>query len=288
MIAIDSAKCTRCGFCVDVCPDYVLFSDTESDDIDIRHPDYCCACGHCVAICPTRAIEHSELPTGGFEDRGDSTMAPEQMSSLLLSRRSIRAYREKTVAKEHLEQLIEVGVHAGTASNSQSEGFVIIEDRDKLSELELLVIEVLWNGGLKYFAYSLGVTFARLRYGEEMSRQLQVYHNVIKERKEGGQLAGMIFRNAPAVIVIHGASVNDQAPINCAIAARNMEMMASTLGLGTCWVGFLTAAAHMSKKIGRYLDIPDDRNIYGALMVGHPKHPYKRSIPRRSRDVRWI
>ena len=66
------------------------------------------------------------------------------------------------------------------------------------------------------------------------------------------------------------------------------EVMATAMGLGTCWVGYLTAAAHMSKTIGTSLDIPKNRNIYGALMVGHPKHTYKRGIPRKPRDVRWV
>lgn len=288
MITIDADKCTLCAFCVDVCPDFVLHSDSDSSSIDVRHSDYCCACGHCVAICPTHAIEHEELPSHRFEELVDTKVLPDHIRALLLSRRSIRAYKKEPVSRENLEQLIEVGIHAGTASNSQTEGFIIIENRDILAELEHMVIKVLWNGGLKYLGSSLGFALARLRYGEEMSRQLRVYHNIIKTRKGAGQLEGMIFRNAPAIIVVHGVRANDQAHANCAIAVRNMEVMAASMGLGTCWAGFLTAAAHMSKRIGISLGIPADRNICGAIMVGHPKHPYKKSIPRKGRDVRWI
>lgn len=288
MIIIDSDRCTLCGSCVDVCPDYVLHSDPDSSSIDIRYPDYCCACGHCVAICPTHAIEHKELPSHRFEELIDTGILPDHMRALLLSRRSVRAYREESVSREHLERLIEVGIHAGTASNAQTEGFIIIENRDVLVELENMVIKVLWNGGLKYLGGFLGFALARLRYGENISRHLRVYHNIIKTRKERGRLEGMIFRNAPAVIVVHGLRANDQTHANSAIAVRNMEVMAASMGLGTCWAGFLTAAAHMSKTIGAYLKIPADRNVYGALMVGHPKHAYKKSIPRKSRDVRWI
>lgn len=288
MITIDSDKCILCGSCVDVCPDYVLHSNSGSSPIDIRHSDYCCACGHCVAICPTHAIEHKELPPHRFEELIYTEILPDHMRGLLLSRRSIRAYKEESISRERLEQLIEVGIHAGTASNGQSEGFIIIENRDMLAELEHMVIKVLWNRGLKYLGSSLGFALARLRYGEDISQQLRVYHNIIKIRKEREQLEGMIFRNAPAVILVHGVRANNQTHANCAIAVRNMEIMATSMGLGTCWAGFLTAAAHMSKTIGTYLGVPADRNVFGALMVGHPKHPYKKSIPRKSRDVRWI
>jgi nitroreductase len=98
----------------------------------------------------------------------------------------------------------------------------------------------------------------------------------------------MVFRNAPAVIIIHGLRTNFMAHANCSIAARNMEIMAGTLGLGTCWVGFLSSAANLAdKKIERYLEIPDDRSIYGAIMVGYPKFEYRKTIPRKEREIRW-
>jgi nitroreductase len=241
-----------------------------------------------VAICPVDAIDHRELPADGFQALTDTSIQPEQMKTLLLSRRSIRAYKEKTVLREQLEQLIEAGVHAGTASNAQTEGFIVIQDRTTLADLEQKVIKALWHGGLRYLGNSLGNNLASMVYGKAMTQQLSVYHDMIKTLKETDRLDGMVFRNAPAVIVMHGVKANDQAHANCAIATRNMELMATSMGLGTCWVGFLTAAAHMSKAIGTTLEIPTGRHIYGAIMVGYPKYQYKRSIPRKPRDVRWI
>lgn len=288
MITIDSAKCTMCGFCIDECPNYVLSSNSDSGETEVRYPDQCCICGHCVAICPENAINHKEMPYQRFVDLADITILPEKMKSFLLSRRSIRTFKEKTIPRELLEQLIETGIHAGTSSNGQTEGFIIIENRNTLVKLERLVINVLWNSGLKYLGSSLGIKFVRMWYGLEMSRQYLMYHNIIINRKRSNQLGGMIFQNAPAVIVIHGTKANYLAHANCAIAARNIELMAKSMALGACWVGFLTSAAHMSRKIGKFLGIPADHNIYGAIMAGYPKHQYTRSIPRRSRDVRWI
>jgi hypothetical protein len=31
-----------------------------------------------------------------------------------------------------------------------------------------------------------------------------------------------------------------------------------------------------------------DRNIYGAVMLGHPKHRYRKGIARRPREMRWL
>ena len=184
--------------------------------------------------------------------------------------------------------MIEVGIHAGTSSNGQTENFIVLQDRKLLSDLEKMVIDVVWDTGLKYLGNGIGQGLARTRIGDEMVRQSVPYHHIIKNRRNNNELAGMIFRNAPVVIVIHGLRTNLLAIANCAIAARNMEIMAKTMGLGTCLVGFLSVAAHFAKEIGKVLGIPDNHNIFSAIMVGYPKHEYKKTTPRRERKVRWI
>jgi len=288
MIAIDSTKCNKCGFCFEVCPNYV-FVLSEGQEIKVRYPEQCCICGHCVAICPENALIHNEIPTDKFEDLPVTEIPPENMRNLLLSRRSIRVFKEKPVPKELIEQLIEVGIHAGTSSNGQTENFVVIQDQKLLSELEKIVIEVLWNKGLKYLGSEIGQKLAKAKLGDEMLRQAIPYHHIINNRRRNNQLAGMVFRNAPVVMVVHGLRTNFMAYANCSIVVRNMEIMAKTMGLGTCWVGFLSLAAHLAKKkIERYLEIPDDHSIYGAIMVGYPKFEYRKIIPRKEREVRWI
>ncbi len=287
MIEIDSTKCSRCGFCLDVCPNYV-FAAGEGRVIKVRYPEQCCICGHCVAICPENALIHQEMPAEKFEDLPATHIPPENMRNLLLSRRSIRAFKEKPVPKELIEQLIEVGIHAGTSSNGQTENFIVIQDQKVLSDLEKIVVEVVWNTGLKYLGDSTGQNLARTQIGDEMVRQSIPYHHIIKNRRNNNQLAGMIFRNAPIVIVIHGLRTNLLARANAWVAVRNMETMAKTMDLGTCLVGFLSIAAHFAKEIGKSLEIPDSHNIYSAIMVGYPKHEYKKTVPRKEREVRWI
>jgi nitroreductase len=257
------------------------------NDLEPTHVEHCTRCGHCVAICPKDAIIHNELPVGDFEVLSANAITPEAMRTFLLSRRSIRAFKEKPVPDELIEQLIEVGTHAGTASNAQTEGFLIIRDRKLLADVENLVIETLWNK-MKLLGNTVGRKLARIKYGSEISQQAIQYYERFKTMRAGGELENGVFRGAPALIVIHGQRSNRNVHENCAIAARNMEMLAQSIGLGTCWAGFLLVATGLTDRIASRLGIPGNRNIYSALMLGYPKRPYKKSIPRRRREVRWI
>ncbi|MGD0230978.1 MAG: nitroreductase family protein [Syntrophorhabdales bacterium] len=290
MIEVDAKKCTGCGFCSDECPAGIFVVSPAPDGsrmAQVRYLSRCTGCGHCVAICPQDAIVHGELPVDKFEGRPNVVIGPDAMRAFLLSRRSIRAFKEKPVPGDLIEQLIEVGTHAGTASNAQTENFIVIQDRRLLAELEDMVIGILWDK-LKLLGSGIGQRLARIRYGEETVRQSMLYHERFKAARDSGDSGGLIFRNAPVVIAVHGQRTNRSVHENCAIATRNMEMIAMSLGLGTCWAGFLLVAAGLTKKIARRLGVSDDRNVYSAIMLGYPTHVYRKTVPRRQREVRWF
>ena len=290
MIEVDAMKCTGCGLCSDECPAGIfLLSSTPrgSRTAQVRYVDQCTLCGHCVAICPEGAVIHGDMPTDEFEERQKVIIAPEAMRAFLLSRRSIRAYKERPVPRGVIEQLIEAGTHAGTAANSQTENFIVIQDRGLIAELESTVTGILWRK-MKPLGSAVGRKIAAIRYGAETIRQAVARYERFKARQRSGDMAGLIFRNAPAVIVVHGLRTNFSARENCAIATRNMEILAKSMGLGTCWAGFLLVAASLTKKVARRLGISDDRNIYSAIMLGYPKHEYPKIIRRKGREVRWL
>ena len=290
MIEVNGAKCTGCGFCFDECPAGVFLlvpAPRGGRTAQTRHADQCTICGHCVAICPEGAVTHGDMAEEDFEEGPKLTIPSEAMRAFLLSRRSTRAYREKAVPRDIIEQLIEAGTHAGTARNAQTENFLVIQDRPLLAELEGMVTAILWRK-MKPLGSAVGRKLAAIKYGEEtITRSLGLYER-FKGRLESGDIAGLIFRNAPAVVVVHGLRANFNARENCAIATRNMELLAKSLGLGTCWAGFLLVAAGLTREVARRLGISDDRNVYSAIMLGFPKHEYGKTIPRKKREVRWL
>jgi len=272
---------------MEVCQNYVYMKENGSNKVVARYPDQCCDCGHCIAICKADAIIHDGVSKSDIEELPPIEITPEAMENLIFSRKSIRAFKDKQVPDELIDRLLDVATHAGTSSNGQTEEFIVIQNWDLLRKLEKRCIDIVWNAGLKYLGSDGFMTRLLLKkYGPEMLRQYRSYNGVIRHYKEKEEKGGWVFRNAPTVIVMHGLATNFLSHANCAIATRNMELFAATLGLGTCWSGVLLVAANKKKKaIHKILDLPMDREIYGAILLGYPRHHYNCKIKRKKRKV---
>lgn len=64
----------------------------------------------------------------------------------ILSRRSIRAFKEQKISKEDLMTIAKAGVHAPSGMNRQSWKFTIIQQQDKIQTLAKVVAKVLEKG----------------------------------------------------------------------------------------------------------------------------------------------
>ena len=59
---INSAKCTGCGICVDLCNMDVLRLDTSNGKAYIAYHEDCMTCFECALSCPEGAVEVSFVP----------------------------------------------------------------------------------------------------------------------------------------------------------------------------------------------------------------------------------
>ena len=53
----------------------------------------------------------------------------------LLTRRSVRAFEEKEIPQEVMEQLVQAALYAPSARGLQTWQFTVVTDRDKIQEL---------------------------------------------------------------------------------------------------------------------------------------------------------
>jgi len=280
VISIDEAKCTKCGLCIPVCVRRILQEGENS--VQIVDPGMCLYCGHCKAVCPTDAPRFSE----GMEEfepvpSEEEIPAPAPFFRFLRRRRSLRVYQKRPVEKSKMNMIIEAGRYAPTGANRQACEYVVIGGRKALDKICSLAIQNLQKQGKTIQGTLERFQRSKKALPEKMiSRQNlpAVWERIAKKWEEG---ADQLLHHAPALVIIHMKMNLATTPeIDCAIASTQMVLMAETLGLGTCYIGFLIWAIEDSRKLKKMLGISPDHKALVAFTVGYPDVKFLRVVSR--------
>ena len=271
LFTIDQDLCKRDGICVETCPMCIIEIGEEGgfpSEVE-RAEELCNQCGHCVAVCPHGAltlktikakdcvpIQRKMLP--GFRN----------LEHLLKSRRSIRTYKEKSVERETLARLINVARYGPSGHNTQPVEWLVIEDTEKVKRLAALVIE--WMGVM-------------LKEKPEIALPMH-FDLIVNSWKKGKD---RILRGAPHLIAAHGPKNLLRAQEASLIALAYLEIAAYSMGLGACWAGYFRAAAASFPPLTQAVNLPEGHQIFGAMMVGYPKHRYYRIPLRKEPKIGW-
>ena len=134
-ICIDSAKCTGCGTCVEVCKSFKLTLADGKAKIGETHTLGCCACGHCMAVCPSEAITiHGRtLSPGDIFDlpSTESTADYHQLLALFQRRRSIREFSDRSVEPEIIEKILEAAKTSPMGIPPSDINVLVFDTREK-------------------------------------------------------------------------------------------------------------------------------------------------------------
>jgi nitroreductase/NAD-dependent dihydropyrimidine dehydrogenase PreA subunit len=289
MIAIDENRCNLCGICVPICPSAILSPGERS--ILISDSRLCILCGHCKAVCPADAVGFSKLSESEFESAPQGTTIPEPRAFLrfLRSRRSLRAYRSVPVDKEKLKQILEAGRFAPTGANRQALRFTVVRGRKALDRIAAIALRDLEEQG-KEIGEVVKVHRKRnepLPEGYSYKQFFPPFWNRLAAKWREG--VDQFLHHAPALIIIHVKKKSTLFPeLDAGISAAHMLLMAETLGLGTCFVGFLILAIENSTELKDIMNISSDHQAIIAFTVGYPAADFLRLVARNSVKVDWV
>lgn len=266
-----NAKCTKCGVCVDTCPVRGIIMTKEGPELlpGMCLGTYTFACGHCVAVCPEGALEHKLAPLAGQVPVGDFPVLDSGTAALFLrSRRSIRCYKPETVPQEKLLQLLDIARFAPSGCNSQGLSYLVVTKRALMQQL----------------------TEATVQWLEEQIRQnvpwTLAFRSFVETYRHTGK--DTILLGAPHLIVATAPKELVLGHDNARYSLAYVELLAPTLGLGTCWAGLLEVCGFSGyPELYRLLDIGENRVITGAVMVGYPRYTYRRLVDRNPLTVDW-
>ena len=271
LFTIDQKKCKRDGMCAKVCPAQIIIqADKESFPTLLENSEeFCINCGHCAAVCPHGALILNMMPLAECPKiQHDLFPQAAQIRQLLMARRSIRFYKDRVVAHDLLEELIDTARYAPTASNKQQVQWMVFENPDEVNRLASMVID--WTR-----------LMLLLMPDDIMARKMK---SRIADWDKGKD---QILRGAPHLIVVHSQADLPFAEADCVIALTYLELYAYAKRLGTCWAGYLTAAANFHEPLKQALGFPQGHKCFGAVMLGYPQYKYTRIPVRNAPVVTW-
>jgi nitroreductase/Pyruvate/2-oxoacid:ferredoxin oxidoreductase delta subunit len=279
---LDREKCTACGLCARVCGLDVIVRNGDGYPL-VNQDAYCHACGHCVAICPQNALAIQGIADNAFAHVSDSAIPPADMKVLLHTKRSCREFKDRPVERAVIEDLIGVARMAPTSINCQERAFIVVTDRAKIAELRTALAKHIRSMlSLVKLAASRPAALFLPSESQSHMHHLRADFEVALHHTDDGD--DYIFHNAPCLIFFTGVGIDPSGRDHALGAQHYLMLYAETLGLGTCINGYAQSAP---KLMAKYLDVPKQHTIYGAIVLGYRNYTYRRLVHRNPAMVTY-
>ncbi len=194
-------------------------------------------------------------------------------------RRSIRAYESKPIPRDVINTIIEAGNQAPSTMGMMN-GVL------RFQPWRFVVIE---NPEFKQKLFQTAFPIWKKMTGSMKEMDPEVYEKVTKLYETMPEPKDMVYHGAPVIIFVIGPISN---AVSCALACENIMLTATSLGLGSCYVGF-GAMVKGNAEVVQALELKDGERIYGPILLGYPKDAPEKSFMDQHKNyvdptIKWI
>jgi nitroreductase len=286
----EDQTCSGCARCVEACPECILELHEKRPRFEPGADGDCIACGHCVMACNTGAARHSAFTDADFFPLEKGKVGFEALLSLLAARRSVRRFKDEPVARELIDKVIEATATAPMGFPPHTTEVLAFGDRARIQEFIPHMIKgyASIEGTL---GNPIGRFFVKRAVGAPLFKALETHVVPVTRRArklyQERELERFLWK-APALLLFHADRFATSNLENTWIAVTYAMLAAHTLGLGTLVNGLLPPIVDRSKELRLKLGIPRDNQVQAALLLGHPRHEYKRGVRRKLRRVEYV
>jgi len=155
---------------------------------------------------------------------------------IIKARKSIRAYKDKSLPKDVVNAILEAGKYAPTARNLQELEYKVITNKALINKL------------------SEGIAAAMQKEGMPM--------------KGPPGVRPSFFHGAPLLIIITAPKDNMFGFTDAALAVQNIMLYATSIDLGSCFIG-MARLIEKDKDLLKMIHISDNMTIVAAVICGY-------------------
>lgn len=175
------------------------------------------------------------------------------VTEVMMSRRSIRAYKDSTVSRETLNDILKCGINAPNGKNLQSYEIRVIDSPALIDSITVAVVN---------------------------------------DNPKIGEREGFknIFVNAPCVVCIAYDKNYDMAQIDCGLLGENIILSAWSRGIGSCCLGSSARWILDSPSAKPYLDrmaFSEGYELLYCIALGYPDEAPD-AKPRREDKIKFV
>lgn len=188
-----------------------------------------------------------------MQQTGTDIDSAKVMTELMMSRRSIRAYKDSVISRETLNDILKCGINAPNGKNLQSYEIRVIDSPALIDSMT---------------------------------------QAVVKDQPEIAQREGFknIFVNAPCVVCIAYDTQYDMAQIDCGLLGENIILAAWAKGIGSCCLGSSARWLLDSPSAKPFLDrlaFSKGYQLLYCIALGYPDETPE-AKPRRDDMIRFV
>ena len=304
VMEVDPEVCSQCGNCILNCP-FRCWEEGEDGTPQLRENYACFSCYNCMVSCGDDAISIKEsyhVTEGVYKsdplpipqkrplqakDEDGNSVEWNQTERLVFERRSVRNFNPDPVPETTIRRILEAGRFAPSSGNCQPWKFIVITDKTLIEEMNTACKNALT---MLYGAYIDDEAVKMLIPMYQEKRKLGSFDPRIVLGGAGSIAKGevLVFQNAPAVILIVGDTRSIGGPeIQAGICGQNMNLVAQSLGIGFCWVGF-SQAIERDPVLKEKLGIHEPWVIQNSCVLGYPDFKQSGLVSRDFRPVTWF
>ncbi|MTV48003.1 4Fe-4S dicluster domain-containing protein [Heliobacillus mobilis] len=288
-VVIDHESCIGCGLCVRVCKGAPLYIEQGKVHVDQSRVFGCIGCGHCMAVCPRDCIRvHGRcLSPDDRKTLSEETLRAsyEQLTSLLLARRSVREFSSKEVEQEYIEKIIDAASMAPMGIPPSDVYIMVLAGRDKVKGFSDDLVDFACSK--KWLLSPPMLMLERPFMGEEEHELMKSFVvpalNMFIDGKKKGE--DWLLYNAPLALFFTSSPYAD--PADPYIAATYAMVAAESLGLGSCMIGSVAPVVKYSDFLKRKYGLPMKYQSGIVVILGYPTLTYQRALKRTFADVRY-
>jgi nitroreductase len=249
----------------------VLTQGTVSLDDEL-----CSTCTQCIAICPQQALSWDHVPPVTFDQT--RLPSPQQLDELFKERRTIRRFKEDTIGRTLLEEIVSYGIYAPT--NNYALRAIVVDDPQIMVALDRILMRFVSR--IYNLFYRSRIVFSLLR---RITPSLDPKDKVKMEHSLG---RGRTFDRPPAAIVfIVGDKRIALSEVSAQYALYNMILYAQAKGIGSRLKGPGQLFFDRSRAARECLSLHRHEHILGMLELGYPAVRFRNKVEGKTLSIQW-